>query len=99
MKKYVCTVCGYIYDEAAGYPAGGIAPGTTWEAVPEGWVCPVCGAGKSEFREQAAAVNKPEPEKKETAQTAAGEAYKVPREREAIFIRRNSLVYAAGRLF
>ena len=53
MKKYVCTVCGYIYDEAAGYPAGGIAPGTTWEAVPEGWVCPVCGAGKSEFREQA----------------------------------------------
>lgn len=78
MKKYVCTVCGYIYDEAAGYPAGGIAPGTTWEAVPEGWVCPVCGAGKSEFREQAAAVNKPEPEKKETAQTAAGEAYKVP---------------------
>lgn len=46
--------------------------------MPEGWVCPVCGAGKSEFREQAGAVNKPEPEKKETDQIAAGEAYKVP---------------------
>lgn len=74
MRRYVCTVCGYIYDEAAGWPAGGIAPGTMWEAVPEDWVCPVCGAGKSEFREQADAMAKPGKEKKETAGAAVGEA-------------------------
>lgn len=78
MRRYVCTVCGYIYDEAVGYPAGGIAPGTPWEAVPEGWVCPVCGAGKAEFREQADVVNQPEKEKKETAGAAAGVADKFP---------------------
>ena len=42
MKKYVCTVCGYIYDEAAGDPDNGVEPGTKWEDVPEDWVCPVC---------------------------------------------------------
>ena len=50
--KYVCSVCGYIYQEAAGIPEDGIAPGTLWEKLPEDWVCPVCGAGKSEFEEQ-----------------------------------------------
>ncbi|MEG2931032.1 MAG: rubredoxin [Ruthenibacterium sp.] len=50
MKKYVCTICGYLYDEAAGIPASGIAPGTAWEQLPEGWVCPLCGAAKSEFK-------------------------------------------------
>lgn len=52
MKKYVCTICGYIYDEAAGNPSGGTAPGTRWEELPESWVCPLCGAPKSLFREQ-----------------------------------------------
>lgn len=52
MKNYVCSVCGYIYQEAAGIPEDGIAPGTLWEKLPEDWVCPVCGAGKSEFEEQ-----------------------------------------------
>ena len=51
MKKYVCSVCGYIYDEAAGLPSSGIAPGTLWEALPPDWVCPLCGASKSEFTE------------------------------------------------
>jgi len=52
MKQYICSVCGFIYDEAAGIPEDGIAPGTLWPALPEDWVCPLCGAGKSEFEEQ-----------------------------------------------
>lgn len=53
MKKYVCTICGYIYDEAAGIPGDGIAPGTKWESLPGSWVCPVCSASKGNFREVA----------------------------------------------
>jgi rubredoxin len=49
MKKYRCTVCGYIYDEVAGDPDSGVAPGTTFEDIPEDWVCPVCGVTKSDF--------------------------------------------------
>jgi len=49
MAKYRCTVCGYIYDPQAGDPDGGIKPGTPFEQIPDGWVCPVCGAAKSEF--------------------------------------------------
>lgn len=52
MKKYECIPCGYIYDEAAGDPDNGVAPGTKWEDLPEDWVCPVCGASKDEFKEQ-----------------------------------------------
>ena len=51
MKKYVCSVCGYIYDEAAGDPDNGIAPGTAWEDVPEDFVCSLCGVGKDQFEE------------------------------------------------
>lgn len=47
--KYVCTVCGYIYDEAAGDSDNGVAPGTAWADVPEDWVCPLCSVGKDEF--------------------------------------------------
>jgi flavin reductase (DIM6/NTAB) family NADH-FMN oxidoreductase RutF/rubredoxin len=49
MKKYKCTVCGYIYDPEAGDPDGGIAPGTPFEDIPDDWVCPVCGASKDQF--------------------------------------------------
>ncbi|TBO31098.1 rubredoxin [Aquabacterium lacunae] len=49
MKTYQCIVCGYVYDEAAGSPSEGIAPGTKWEDVPDSWVCPDCGVGKSDF--------------------------------------------------
>lgn len=52
MKKYVCLVCGYIYDEVDGDPDNGVAPGTVWKDVPEDWVCPVCGASKDEFEEE-----------------------------------------------
>lgn len=51
MKKYVCSVCGYVYDEATGIPGSGIAPGTTWDMLPDDWVCPLCGAIKNEFTE------------------------------------------------
>ena len=54
MKKYVCTVCGYVYDEATGIPDSGIALGTKWEDIPEDWTCPLCGATKAEFKEQTA---------------------------------------------
>ncbi|MBR6572255.1 MAG: rubredoxin [Clostridia bacterium] len=51
MKKYVCP-CGYVYDEAKGDPDNGVAAGTTWENVPDTWVCPVCGLGKDAFEEE-----------------------------------------------
>ena len=47
--QWVCVICGFVYDEAAGIPADGIAPGTRWEDVPEDWACPDCGAMKAEF--------------------------------------------------
>jgi rubredoxin len=49
MKRYMCVVCGFIYDEAKGLPAEGIAPGTRWDDIPENWTCPDCGAVKSDF--------------------------------------------------
>lgn len=49
MKKYMCLVCGWIYDEATGAPEDGIPPGTRWEDVPPNWTCPECGARKEEF--------------------------------------------------
>jgi len=48
-KKYVCTLCGYIYDEALGDPDGGLAPGTRYEDIPNGWSCPECGVNKEMF--------------------------------------------------
>jgi rubredoxin len=49
MRKYQCTVCGYVYDPVEGDPDGGIAPGTAFEDIPDDWVCPVCGVEKMEF--------------------------------------------------
>ena len=51
MKKYVCVICGYIYDPAEGDPDSGIAPGTSFEDIPNDWTCPVCGVGKEHFEE------------------------------------------------
>jgi rubredoxin---NAD+ reductase len=48
-RTYVCGICGYVYDEAEGDPEGGLAPGTRFEDIPEDWVCPECGAAKTEF--------------------------------------------------
>lgn len=47
--RYVCQLCGYVYDEAQGDPDSGVAPGTKWEDVPADYVCPLCGAGKESF--------------------------------------------------
>jgi rubredoxin len=49
MKKYVCNVCGYVYNPADGDSDSGIPAGTPFEDLPEDWVCPVCGAGKDAF--------------------------------------------------
>ncbi len=51
MKKYICDVCGYIYDPVAGDLDNGIAPGTKFEDIPDDWVCPLCGVGKDQFSE------------------------------------------------
>ncbi len=49
MEKYVCQVCGYVYDPAEGDPDNGVAAGTAFADVPADWVCPVCGADKDSF--------------------------------------------------
>jgi rubredoxin len=49
MKKYVCVVCGFVYDPAVGMPEDGIPAGTPFEAIPDDWACPDCGVSKSDF--------------------------------------------------
>ena len=49
MDRWECTICGYIYDPEEGDPENGIAPGTSFEDLPDDWVCPECGASKEEF--------------------------------------------------
>ena len=49
LKVWRCNVCGLVYDEAEGWLADGIAPGTRWEDIPAGWCCPECGARKDDF--------------------------------------------------
>jgi rubredoxin len=48
-KKYMCLLCGYIYDEEQGWPEDGIKPGTKWDDVPPNWCCPECGGAKEDF--------------------------------------------------
>ena len=50
--KYVCDICGYVYDPELGDPDNGVAPGTPWEEVPEDWTCPLCGVGKDQFSDE-----------------------------------------------
>ncbi len=49
MKKYICDVCGYVYDPEMGDEDNGVTAGTAFEDIPDGWVCPVCGAAKDAF--------------------------------------------------
>ena len=49
MEKWVCQVCGYVYDPGKGDPNNGVKPGTKFEDLSDDWVCPDCGAAKSEF--------------------------------------------------
>jgi rubredoxin len=53
MAKYVCSVCGYVYDPAVGDPDNGVKAGTSFEKLPGDWVCPVCGAAKDQFEKEA----------------------------------------------
>ncbi|WP_083384073.1 MULTISPECIES: rubredoxin [Cupriavidus] len=48
-QQWICLICGWVYDEAAGLPEEGIAPGTRWADVPEDWRCPLCDVGKEDF--------------------------------------------------
>lgn len=49
MKRYMCVICGFVYDEEQGLPEEGIAPKTKWNEIPPDWVCPQCGAKKDDF--------------------------------------------------
>jgi rubredoxin len=49
MGRYVCSICGYVYDPAQGDPDAGIRKGAAFEDLPDDWVCPVCGAAKDDF--------------------------------------------------
>lgn len=49
MEKYECIICGYVYDPEAGDPSQSISAGTSFDALPEDWCCPECGATKDEF--------------------------------------------------
>ncbi|MEX1308180.1 MAG: rubredoxin [Eubacteriales bacterium] len=49
MDKYVCTICGYVYDPEVGDPDNGVAPGTPFSEISDEWVCPLCGAAKDAF--------------------------------------------------
>ncbi|HHT27426.1 MAG TPA: rubredoxin [Firmicutes bacterium] len=73
MEKYICTVCGFVYDEAQGIPDAGIPPGTKWEDLPEDWVCPICGATKDEFEQEESAPAAPVVEKKAASDVASTE--------------------------
>ncbi|MBU3806357.1 MAG: rubredoxin [Candidatus Fournierella pullistercoris] len=52
MERYVCDVCGWVYDESEGYAEAGIAAGTTWADVPADFLCPLCGVGKDQFTKE-----------------------------------------------
>lgn len=49
MNKYKCTICGHVYDPHVGDPDSGIMPGTSFDDIPDDWVCPICGVGKDDY--------------------------------------------------
>lgn len=71
MKKWLCVICGLIYDEAEGWPDDDIAPGTRWEDVPDDWTCPDCGVGKEDFEMIEIDDDEAQPAAAEPAKTAA----------------------------
>jgi len=74
MRKYTCVVCGYVYDEAAGIPDKGIAPGTQWDSLPGNFRCPLCKAQKSLFKQL---DEPPEPEQAADAEMSPGALYAI----------------------
>ena len=57
MSKYVCSICGFIYDEELGYSEGNILPNTSWSDIPSSFICPLCGASKEDFVEKVELTN------------------------------------------
>ncbi|CCG39586.1 rubredoxin [Magnetospirillum molischianum] len=51
MTRYICSVCGFVYDPAIGLPDEDIPPGTPFESLPDDWICPECGVSKADFSE------------------------------------------------
>lgn len=49
MEKFICDICGYVYDPVGGDPGNGVEPGTSFEDIPDDWICPECGVGKDHF--------------------------------------------------
>ena len=52
MDRYVCVICGYVYDPEQGDPDNGVSPGTAFADLPDDWECPICGAGKEDFEKE-----------------------------------------------
>ena len=52
MDRYICTTCGYVYDPEVGDPENQIPAGTSFEDLPDDWMCPICGVGKDEFKKE-----------------------------------------------
>ncbi len=52
MDKYVCDLCGYVYDPAEGDPDNDVDSGTSFDDLPDDWECPICGAGKEDFSKE-----------------------------------------------
>lgn len=52
MDRYVCVICGYVYDPEQGDPDNDVSPGTAFADVPDDWECPICGAGKEDFEKE-----------------------------------------------
>ena len=52
MERWICTICQYVYDPATGDPNNGVPAGTSFESLPDNWVCPLCGAGKDAFEKE-----------------------------------------------
>ncbi|HAK88740.1 MAG TPA: rubredoxin [Nitrospiraceae bacterium] len=52
MEKWKCSVCGYVYEPENGDPDSGVPAGTSFEQLPDNWVCPICGAGKDMFEKE-----------------------------------------------
>ena len=52
MERWICTICQYVYDPEVGDPENGVAAGTSFESIPDTWVCPLCGAAKDVFEKE-----------------------------------------------
>lgn len=52
MDKWICDVCGYVYNSEEGDPDNGVSPGTLFAQIPDDWCCPMCGADKEDFSEE-----------------------------------------------